>query len=171
MFAVGLIILVALSVYISRKRLNLAVLGIGVVRRWVLLSTVNVTPARFRYTDGFQKPIIFELVGFFHHRTSSKFCRYFLRSIFSGHQLYCLHTNYCHWPALIWTSLLPSAASLWVTTPSGSSSFLCPSCSSVQLLSSSPELASCNLSRVPFCKRFHSAPCPRQTSRTFVLAF
>jgi hypothetical protein len=32
MFAVGLLVLVSLSVYLSKKRLNLAVLGIGVVR-------------------------------------------------------------------------------------------------------------------------------------------
>ncbi len=32
MFAVGLVVLVAASVYLSKKRLNLAALGIGVVR-------------------------------------------------------------------------------------------------------------------------------------------
>jgi hypothetical protein len=31
LFALGLVFLVAVSVYLSRKRLNLAVLGIGVV--------------------------------------------------------------------------------------------------------------------------------------------
>jgi hypothetical protein len=31
MFAVGLVVLVAASVYLSKKRLNLAALGIGVV--------------------------------------------------------------------------------------------------------------------------------------------
>ena len=32
MFSFGLVVLVAVSVYLSKKRLNLAVLGIGVVR-------------------------------------------------------------------------------------------------------------------------------------------
>ena len=32
MFALGLVILVAISVYLSKKRLKLSVLGIGVVR-------------------------------------------------------------------------------------------------------------------------------------------
>ena len=32
LFAVVLVVLVALSVYLSKKRLNLAILGIGVVR-------------------------------------------------------------------------------------------------------------------------------------------
>ena len=33
LFSIGLVVLVALSVYLSKKRLNLAVLGIGVVRK------------------------------------------------------------------------------------------------------------------------------------------
>ncbi len=45
LFAIGMIVLVSISVYLSKKRLNLAVLGIGIVRaRRSVVSLSGFTP-------------------------------------------------------------------------------------------------------------------------------